>query len=103
MFLSPLISLFIAPAVMLFVGKKLKVVSNNLNYKRLLLITFIGLLLGGLAEELFPYAAIIATIACLLWPIKKQLNTNWTQALSITFSGLAVIIAISYLPLLFLI
>ena len=100
--LAPLVSLFIAPAIMLIVGKKLKVVSNNLNYKRLLLITFIGLLLGSFFRDLFPFSSAIATVICLLWPIKKQLNTDWMQAVVMTISGLLIIIAFGYLSTLLL-
>ncbi|OGF33498.1 hypothetical protein A2223_01030 [Candidatus Falkowbacteria bacterium RIFOXYA2_FULL_35_8] len=100
--LAPLVSLFIAPAIMLIVGNKLKVVSNNLNYKHLLLLTFIGLLLGSVFKNLFPFSTTIATIICLLWPIKKQLNTTWMQAVVITISGLLVIITFGYLSTLLL-
>ena len=100
-FLASLVSLFIAPAIMVIVGKKLKVVSSNLNYKRLLTITFICLLFGSFFRELFPFSFSIATTICLLWSIKKQLNTDWMQAVAMTIAGLLVIIALGYSSTLF--
>lgn len=101
-FLPSIVSLFVVPAIMLLVGKQLKIVSVNLNYWRMMLIAFIGLLLGNFFQNLFPLSSIIATAAFLLIPIKTQLKISWGKAAIITLSGLVVIVLLGYLLMLFI-
>lgn len=95
--LPGLVGLFLAPAAMVVVGKKLKITNTNLNYKRLLLITFFALLLGGFFNSVSLYLGMGISALAFLIPIKNQLKTTWGQGILLAVTGIVTLALISYL------
>ena len=98
--LSSFIGIFLAPLVMLMVGRQLKVVSDKFKYGRLLLTIFIAGLLGNFFKDLFPYSLAIATTIFTLVPLKTQLKITWPHAIAITLSGIITFLLLDYVSLL---
>src|SRR5680860_303543 len=100
--LYSLVGIFLAPLVMITVGKQLKISSSNLSYGRMLLIVIIGTFFGNFFQDLFPLSVIIVTAIVILIPTKTQLKISWTQAIVLTISGLATLFLLNYISLLFI-
>lgn len=96
---ASILSLFIAPAILVFLCGKLNIKSKNATYGYFLMMLFVVSIITTFLEGIVPFGYIVLPVLLLLYATKTHLQTTWEKAGMLTGGTVAVMVVIRWIAL----